>query len=166
MKLFFFGSLTDRELLRIVLGHDGAALVFQQALLAGYRTHRMVDDRYPILVPASSDAVPGLVVGGLHETDIARIRFYEEDEYSLEPIAVETTRGQETCLACLAIDPSLDSGERWFPNSWTAEERELILLMTEEHMSHFGRTPLEEVAEMWEEFERSALRRLRLRRRA
>lgn len=165
MRLFFFGSLMDLGLLRVVVGHDCAGVSARPASLRGYRTNRVKDDDYPVLVPQADSIVQGRLVEGLEAGDVARIRYFEDDEYALETRTVETAEGPVECLLCLALDITQDSGEPWTTSRLTGEARELLLLMTEEHMAHYGRTPMEEVATLWDEFRERALARLAARRR-
>jgi len=166
MHLFFFGSLTDRELLELVLGRDCAAIEFRPAQLHGFTTNRVRYESYPLLVPATGSAVAGQLVGVLTEVDIARVRFFEDDEYVLEAARVETTSHHEDCLVCLPRSPEADSGEPWQPESWSPEEREIFFLMTTDFMAQFGVVPHEEALEMWEEFRIRAEKRVLARRRA
>ena len=73
MHLFFFGSLTDRELLELVLGRDCAAIDFRPARLPGFATNRVKFESYPVLVPKPASIVTGQLVGVLTEADIARV---------------------------------------------------------------------------------------------
>lgn len=166
MQLFFFGSLTDRELLKLVLGHDCAACDFRPARLSGFATNRVKDESYPVLVPAPGLTIAGQIVGGISEADIERIRFFEDDEYSLETVPVEAEAGPEDCLVCLPRKPGDDSGEPWHPENWSAEEREIFFLMTADYMAQYGKIPVEEALEMWEGFRAPALERLKTRKRA
>ncbi len=166
MHLFFFGSLTDRELLELVLGRDCSAIDFRPAQLHGFATNRVKDESYPLLVPAPGSAVDGQLVGVLTEIDIARIRFFEDDEYVLEETRVQTVVGHEDCLVCLPRDTGADSGEPWQPESWSPEEREIFFLMTADFMAQFGVVPHEEALEMWEEFRTRAEKKVLARRRA
>ena len=166
MHLFFFGSLTDRELLELVLGRDCSAIRFRPARLHGYTTNRVKHESYPLLVPAPGAAVAGQLVGVLTDTDVARIRFFEDDEYVLETARVEIRGGHEECLVCLPRSPEADSGEAWQPESWSPDEREIFFLMTADFMAQFGVVPHEEALEMWEEFRIRAEKRVLTRRRA
>ncbi len=165
MGLFFFGSLMDLDLLRVVVGHDCAGVSARPASLRGYRTNRVKDDDYPVLVAQDDGIVQGRLIEGLEAEDIARIRYFEDDEYALETGTVETAEGPVECLFCLARDVTQDSGEPWTASLLTGEARELFLLMTEEHMAHYGRTPMAEAAAQWDEFRERALARLAARRR-
>ena len=84
MRLCFFCSLMNRDLLCRVVGHDCAALSFAPARLPGYQTNRVKDEDYPVLVQSAQGSVTGVVVEGLDQDDIDRIRFFEDDEYVLE----------------------------------------------------------------------------------
>ena len=154
---FFFGSLRDRDVLAAVLvgRADGTLLgphlSFDEAALLGYRTHRVKDEDYPILLSEPGGRVPGVRVRGLRDEDLARIRYFEEAFYDPRPRAVEVAGMRAECLVFVSPDQGEDSGERWTYDHWSPHRRRVFALLAELFMACYGKMSFEEADAMWEE---------------
>src|SRR6056297_1085494 len=91
--LFFYGSLRDRRLLEIVLARPVPATALTPATAAGVAPRRLRGEAYPVLVEEPGAAAEGLLFHAADEADLARLAFYEEAEYGLAPVTVETADG-------------------------------------------------------------------------
>jgi hypothetical protein len=89
MRLFFFGSLMDLELLALVIDRPVDGLSTGAAVLHGFERRRAVGESFPIIVPHPGGRVDGVLVEGLTEADLDRIQFFEGSDYALHPFAVE-----------------------------------------------------------------------------
>ncbi|MEM7423760.1 MAG: gamma-glutamylcyclotransferase family protein, partial [Pseudomonadota bacterium] len=92
-SIFFFGSLRDRTLLEVVLDRPVADADILPAHVPDRATVKISDEDYPQLVMQVGGSAPGIVVSGLSAKDIARLEYYEEAEYGLADIVVETEAG-------------------------------------------------------------------------
>ena len=86
--LFFYGTLMDADVRRLVLGASAERLRLEPARLHGYR--RMAKDRStaPLLVPGPGMWVEGLLARGLDRTQVARLCHFEGRNYRLAPCAL------------------------------------------------------------------------------
>ena len=93
---FFYGTLRDPEIARIILGRPLSGLAPTATKLRGYRAMCVADASYPGLVAAPDDgdaSVIGIVVTRLSEVDVSRLDRYEGPEYASKQVVVETSDG-------------------------------------------------------------------------
>ncbi len=90
--LFFFGTLRDRELLEIVLDRPVAADELRPARADGYAARWLAGQDYPHLVEEPGAVAEGVVFIA-RPAELDRLDYFEEAEYGLTPIRVETDAG-------------------------------------------------------------------------
>lgn len=73
MTLFFYGTLCDESLLRVVIGREVAA---DAAVLPDHAVHWAEGGSYPVLVPQAGSEARGVVLRGLSEADMVRLEWY------------------------------------------------------------------------------------------
>lgn len=73
MIFFFYGTLCDCDLLRVVIGRAGAG---EAAVLADHAVHCAADGPYPVLVARPGAEAVGVVLRDLSEPEIARLDWY------------------------------------------------------------------------------------------
>ena len=72
--LFFYGTLRDPDLLRLVLGRDA---VLMPADLPGYRAVWAEGESFPLLIGDAHARATGVLARDLGAEDVARLNFYE-----------------------------------------------------------------------------------------
>lgn len=113
-SLFFYGTLVHPSILLRMIGHVGATLTVQPAVLEGYVLHHVKAEEYPGLVPVKESnqvmahaagaeqsllggaqlpapataAVRGMLVHGLSGADVRKLDLFEGDEYIRTLVAV------------------------------------------------------------------------------
>jgi nudix-type nucleoside diphosphatase (YffH/AdpP family) len=147
--IFFYGSLRDPVLLELVLARpvDRAHLI--PACAEGYATLRLVDEAYPMLLPADGTCAEGILFEHATETDLDRLAFFEEAEYGLAPITVTAADGPRTAHYFCGTDKPEASTERWDFDAWRQQHRAVATEATREYMDHYGRLPVAEVDTIW-----------------
>jgi hypothetical protein len=160
MRMFFFGSLRDQDLLAVVLGRSIDDLIFTEATLLGFERRRARDEAFPIIVPHPGGRVDGVVVDGLTAADLDRIQFYESDDYELRPFAVETPAGRVEAQVFLPTEALEDEGVTWDFEVWLEEEKPMCLFLAEELMSYYGVLTPEQYEALWPEMKERARERL------
>jgi len=83
VRFFFYGTLMDLDLLRMVLGRDLAAAALRPAILTGYRRGIIRGRSYPMLVPRAHGSVDGVLARDFDEADALRLTWYEHDHYDI-----------------------------------------------------------------------------------
>ncbi|MBO8195052.1 gamma-glutamylcyclotransferase [Streptomyces oryzae] len=89
--LFVYGTLRFRRILAALLGRVPSGT---PATASGWRTAALAGRPYPGLVPAPGQTASGLLLSGLSPREWRILDDFEDDEYELVPLAVESgTRG-------------------------------------------------------------------------
>ena len=101
-RFFFYGTLMDPLVRRVVLGRSVDRSRLQRAVLPGFRRVFRRAATYPVLVSDAGGRVDGIVASGLSPLDVARLVRYEGAGYRLSKRAVQLAGGQTT-LACIFL---------------------------------------------------------------
>ncbi|MEM9139346.1 MAG: NUDIX domain-containing protein [Pseudomonadota bacterium] len=148
-SLFFFGSLRDPALLQIVLGRPVDDANVQTAEAPDKIALNFAEEAYPYLADRPGQSAAGVVLTGLTPIDLARVEYYEEAEYGLAPIRVETANGPVQTHYFLATDMLAQTDAPWDFAAWRAEERPVALEAAAELMALFGQVSAEDSVPLW-----------------
>jgi len=98
---FFYGTLMHPDILKRVIGNDGAHLKICSAILLDHTRHHVKQADYPALLPYTKSmtmfncklspeekSVRGSLVTGLSESDMRLLDIYEGDEYIRDIVPV------------------------------------------------------------------------------
>jgi hypothetical protein len=149
MRLFFFGSLMDADLLRLVLDRNTGDIAHAPAEILGYERRRAKNESFPIIVPTPGGRVEGRLVTGLTAEDVARIQWYESDDYALRPCLVKAGDARHDAHVFLATASLQDEGIAWDFDHWVAVEKPMCLSLAREIMNHYGVISPAELVERW-----------------
>lgn len=159
--IFFYGTLRDPALCEIVLGRSVAAGELIEAVAPGYRAVAVADQAYPALLPDEEARAPGVLLLDPSETDAARLAFFEEAEYGLEPIAVETAEGPKLAQYYRSTEKLSPLAEEWDLAAWERCEATVARIAAAEVMTHFGTLAVEDIDTVWPGIMRRAYQRAR-----
>ncbi|RKF17262.1 NUDIX domain-containing protein [Roseovarius spongiae] len=145
--LFFYGTLRDPELLRIVIGTDPDDMRITPAVLPDHAVDWARGQSFPTLTPQAGAQAEGLLATDLSEAEVARFDFYE-GSFGYRLRAVEVRAGGEARTALVYFpDPGLwERGARFDLGDWQARFGPLARLSAVEEMSYFGRISGEELS--------------------
>lgn len=174
MRVFFFGSLMDKELVRLVLDREIGDLHFTSAELLGYERRRAKNESFPIIVPTPGGRVEGVLVEGLTAADVERIRWYESDDYALRPCLVGIEERRHEAHVFLATESLEPEATGWDFDHWARTEKPMCIALATEIMAQYGQIGPDELVRRWPEMKARAAARffgepvveLRTRRRA
>lgn len=95
MRFFFYGTLIDPDVRRIVLG-DGepGTEALEDAALAGWERRAVAGASYPIIVARAGGVVDGILARGLGAVGRRRLIAYEGAGYDLIDVRVALTDGR------------------------------------------------------------------------
>ena len=161
--IFFYGTLRDREMLELVLGRAVPESALEPATAEGHAAFLLVDEDYPVLVPAEGRRTEGVLLHEPAEDDLARIRFFEGAEYALTPITVRTARGPVEALHLRGTEKPVASEHEWDFEAWCRSHRAAALEATREYMAHYGRMSEEKLDAIWPAIRNRALQRVQAR---
>jgi len=174
MRVFFFGSLMDTDLVRLVLDRAIEDLLFTSAELLGYERRRAKNESFPIIVPTPGGRVEGVLVEGLTAADVERIRWYESDDYALRPCLVGIEERRHEAHVFLATETLEPEATAWDFDHWVGTEKPMCIALETEIMAQYGQISPPELVRRWPEMKARATARffgepvveLRARRRA
>jgi len=153
---FFYGTLRSISILEKVIGNKTDHLEINPAFAPKSALRLVINENFPVIVfDDSYSGVEGIVVKGLKEQDIARIRFFEDVEFSPKKMVVEISGIQEEVnyFSQKGVEPSLDT---WFYDKWKEKEEALTLLTTDLWMQLYGKYTAEEADQYWNDVKKQA----------
>ncbi|MBZ8119770.1 NUDIX domain-containing protein [Roseovarius sp. LXJ103] len=135
--LFVYGSLRDRALLEIVLGHAGAQVC--AGTLPDHRVSWAEGQVFPYIEGAPGVSAEGLLLSGLTATDITRLDFFEGG-FGYDLRAVEVLAGGMRPAEVYFPRPGLwTAGAPFVLGDWQATYGPLSRHAAREAMGYFGR---------------------------
>lgn len=144
MNLFFYGTLRDAALLRIVLGSDAAADRRSDATLPGHAVLAVAGERFPMIVEQAGALAHGVLLRDVTAVEEARLRYYEGGfDYGLRPVTLSDGLGAQVFFP----EDGWQGNGPWSLERWQAEWGPIARAAAEEQMDHFGHwTPQEMLA--------------------
>ncbi|MEM9060475.1 MAG: NUDIX domain-containing protein [Pseudomonadota bacterium] len=161
--VFFFGSLRDRALLEIVLGRPVASGDLVTAAAPGRLALTVKDEDYPFLAEKAGNRADGILVHNLNDADLRRLIYFEEAEYGLDPIVVETDAGPVDAVYFGSREKLASQDEPWDFQSWQRASQPVALEVARELMAHIDITPVERIDDIWDGIKIRAVMRARAR---
>lgn len=150
LALFAFGTLMDPDVLRIVSQQEPALVVRESATVADHVRRWVLDDHYPVLVPCPGRQTAGLIIRGLQEEAMRRIRFFEGDEFSLLTLAVKNARGHSENVCYFADNQRQPiSEDEWLLEEWQRSTKSETLPRVERYMGCYGKMTTAEADAYW-----------------
>lgn len=151
-RYFFFGTLTDLDVLELVLNREVPPGSLAPARLDGYRRVRIMRDSFPILVADPDGAVEGVVFTTASPEEDARILFFEDYDYDMEPCRPRLADGQVIeATFCGAEEGVQGSDEPWDLDRWAARHKAGFLELSRIYMACYGRMTPHEAETVWVE---------------
>jgi hypothetical protein len=125
-SLFFFGTLLDADVRRIVTGREFA---LEPAWLAGYRTVFLPSRAYPMLIRHPAGRTEGGMALDVDQEALARLVFYEGDEYELRPLDVlRKADGRKLGCQAFMTKPAIKPGDKpWSLDLWQRRHKAAFL---------------------------------------
>lgn len=131
MVYFFYGTLCDADVQRLVLGYRPSRRQFRPARLPGYRRKRARGRSYPVLLRAAGGEVAGLLFRAASAGDAARLTAYEGPEYVTRSLPVRqprTAAGAGRARVFLPAGPALPAGfDDWTLPRWQRRDKAAFL---------------------------------------
>lgn len=126
MRFFFYGTLCDGDVLRLVLGYRPSSRQCRSATLSGYRRRQAAGRSYPILLPTPAGQVRGLLFTARSSRDLRRLVAYEGPEYITRGCRVRADHaaGLHHALVFLPRVGHLTAGRAaWNPARWASRHK-------------------------------------------
>ena len=147
MRFFFFGTLMDPDVRRLIIGRDLAPGQVEPAVVEHFRRVHVAKRNYPMLLPHASGWVDGLVAHDLDADAAQRLLVFEGKEYHLVPITVADLRGHLYKAAAFLSDRRIQPDHRaWHLEVWQRRYKRPFLRRAGELMDRYGTQALLRVA--------------------
>jgi hypothetical protein len=125
MRFFFYGTLLDRELRRVVLGRDSELVA---ATLFGWRRLGVMGKHFPLVQRDPTGSVAGAVTDPLGVDDVARLRRYEGDGYGLVAVEIRDEGGVPIAAEVFVPpDGRFVAVGAWNLGDWQRDHRAAVL---------------------------------------
>jgi hypothetical protein len=117
--LFFYGTLLDSDVRRLVLGQGSAKLRLERARLSGYRRVHMPGETAPVVLPRPGAAVAGLLCRDVDAAALARLVHFEGEAYRTLPVIVARASGRSSrALVFASAGAGLGDASPWRFDAW------------------------------------------------
>jgi len=147
-NLFFYGSLRDEVLLRIVLGDDDANIELRQATLNDHVVNWAKGRPFPMISKLTGVQATGLLAMSLTQDQVDRINFYEGGfSYDLGKTTATTDSGSADCEVYYPQQGLFERGEPWSLTDWQRDWGDLSREAAIEAMSYFGEITADELVQ-------------------
>lgn len=149
-RYFFFGTLMDLDVLRLVVAREVPASALAPARLHGFRRVRILRDSFPVLVEDAAAAVDGVVFTSDGAEEDARILFFEDYDYDLAPCRPMLQSGETVdAMFCGTEEGVQASDEAWDLHRWAARHKAGFLELSRVYMGCYGRLTPQEAEPVW-----------------
>jgi hypothetical protein len=106
LRFFFYGTLIDPDVRRIVLGRRAAAEAhLRDAVLQGWERRALRGVSYPVILRRAGASVDGVLASGLDAKARHRLIAYEGEGYDLVAVEVELVGDVRRAASVFAPSP-------------------------------------------------------------
>lgn len=128
MRFFFYGTMMDPDVRRIVLGAEAARVSLRPARLAGYRRVQAAIPAHPVLVRCTGRRVDGVLAEGLGREGLFRVAHFEGPEFFPRREWVWVPGGRRL-PACVLLPRRADfaTDRPWDFTLWRLREKRRLL---------------------------------------
>ena len=125
LRYFFYGTLCDPDILRMILGYQPAPHQVVAASLAGYQRKTTRGKSYPVLQQLPGGAVDGLLFRAASPQDGKRLDAYEGPEYITLVLPVRPATGDAVSARVYLPRPGrlLAGPADWTLKNWQSREK-------------------------------------------
>ena len=125
---FFYGTLIDPDVRRLVLGAVPKGAEIQPAWLPGFTVRYVLRARYPAIMRKPGVRAPGLAVSGLSTAQAKLLDRYEGDGYRRETRLVRLSDRRQIAAQVYLPKAKLRTGPRlWSHESWRRRDKDYFL---------------------------------------
>ena len=150
LSFFFFGTLQDYDLRKLILGRSTSTEDIAKVILRGYRCVRLRSRVQPGIVEDPEGQVEGTLARQLDVTDAARVSHYECGAYSTECRLVDLPNGRQETAWIFLSDPDLSAAPgEWCLENWQLRHKRRSLTVARAWMSRMDHSELVSLENEW-----------------
>ena len=149
---FFYGTLVDADVRRLVLGREVPDAVVQPADLAGFQRYAVHEQPFPAAVPQPGATVDGVILPGASLSDAAMLTCFEGANYEAQLCRVTSSalgsRDQEAWVF-VASDRVLRGEPHWSIDDWRAQHKPAFLEIAGQWLSEISDADVSAAEQLW-----------------
>lgn len=138
MEFFFYGTLLDADVRRLVMPHVAARLETRPAVLPGFRRVQANCGYFPVLSQKNASRVEGAVVGGLDARALLLMAHFEGDEYLPRRLPVIEQGRRRPAWVFMPAHSGYATARSWSLARWQRSHKPRLIRQTHGWMSEFG----------------------------
>jgi Gamma-glutamyl cyclotransferase, AIG2-like len=155
LDFFFYGTLLDPDIRRLVLRRDVPSDRIFPATLAGYRRFKVFDAPYPAAIRHPGAEIDGSVVRGLDALDAGRLDNFEGDDYFAALCPVKLSGGEsgddgpEEVWVFIATDRVPLTQAAWSLDAWQLTDKRDFIDVAHDWLEARGNDEIAVRERMW-----------------
>jgi ADP-ribose pyrophosphatase len=158
--VFVFGTLMDLDLFSAIISKNLTPEDMTPAIAKGWKRVVAAGKSYPMLVPSPDGEVHGFIIHNLDSDDLAKMQFYETDEYQLTSIALQVDDQPIEAQVYLNSGRLTASDQAWSFDDWKANGKALAVAVASQVMPLFGQYSLREIDIIYDRIEEQLMAEL------
>lgn len=140
MRLFFYGTLRDPDVRRLVFGGRADGLIARPALLLGFRTCSAPFGQFPVLMRRTGGRARGELVEGLGYGDLLRLFHFEGPDYlPSNHLAIDDQRRRLSAWVLLPEGAQPASARTWRLRQWQLYRKPRVMPRLQVWMREYER---------------------------
>ncbi|MDX1574904.1 MAG: gamma-glutamylcyclotransferase family protein [Kiloniellales bacterium] len=150
MRLFFYGTLRDPDVRRLVFGDRAEGLIVRPALLLGFRTCSARRGEFPVLVRRTGGRARGELVESLGYGDLLRLFHFEGPDYlPSNHVAIDDAGRRLAAWVLLPDSAQPASAQSWRLRRWQLYRKPRVMPRLQLWMREFDRFQEHSVEIAW-----------------
>lgn len=138
MEFFFYGTLLDADVRRLVMPHVAPLLEERRAILPGFRREQANCGYFPVLAQRNASRVEGAVYSGLDARALLLMAHFEGDEYLPRRLPVFEQGRRRSVWVFMPAHGGYTTGRPWDLGRWQRGHKRRLIRQTHQWMSEFG----------------------------
>ncbi len=138
MEFFFYGTLLDADIRKLVMPHVAPFLEERPATLPGFRRVQANCGYFPVLARNNVSRVDGAVISGLDARSLLLMAHFEGDEYLPRRLPVVEQGRRRWAGVFMPAHGGYATSRPWSLARWQRSHKRRVIRQTQGWMSEFG----------------------------
>jgi hypothetical protein len=149
---FFYGTLVDADVRRLVLGREVSDAAVQPAELAGFQRYAVQQQPFPAAVPQQGATVDGVIMPGASLSDAAMLTCFEGSDYEAQLCRVTSSAagGRDQDAWVFVASDRVPRGEpSWSIDDWRAQHKPAFFEIAAKWLSQISDADVSAAEALW-----------------
>jgi hypothetical protein len=152
IDFFFYGTLVDADVRRLVLGREVPDEAVRHAELADFRRYTVEGQPFPAAVPHAGSTVDGVVLPGVGARDAAILSCFEGADYVAQPLPVSVLgdEGSARIAWVYVASDRIPLGEpRWSIAKWRTQHKPAFIEIATSWLDSIAAADIDVAEQAW-----------------